>query len=125
MTLRGGNSGGNERHGCQTHSELPELGELGAWTGLHTRVVSGASISATSILGNLLLLVLIALAVGLFAHARYAEHAGAWRVQLAQVFDLVLSVEIGRRGTPTTADAAGPREPRLARDEDASVLLRR
>jgi predicted Na+-dependent transporter len=62
------------------------------WAG---QVVSGASISASSILGNLLLLVLAPLAIGLVARARYAEHAASWQVELAKVSNLALALIAG------------------------------
>jgi predicted Na+-dependent transporter len=61
------------------------------WAG---QVVSGASISASSILGNLLLLVLIPLAIGLLVRARYAAHAAKWQVELAKVSNLALALAL-------------------------------
>ncbi len=57
-------------------------------------MVSGASISAGSILGNLLLLVLIPLAIGLLVRARYAKHAANWQVELAKVSNLALAIAL-------------------------------
>jgi predicted Na+-dependent transporter len=61
------------------------------WAG---QVVSGASISASSILGNLLLLVLVPLALGLLARARYAAHAATWQLELAKVSNLALALAL-------------------------------
>jgi predicted Na+-dependent transporter len=67
--------------------QLANLVAVPLWAG---QVVSGASISASSILGNLLLLVLIPLAIGLLVRARYAAHAAKWQVELAKVSNLAL-----------------------------------
>jgi predicted Na+-dependent transporter len=67
--------------------QLANLVAVPLWAG---QVVSGASISASSILGNLLLLVLIPLAIGLLVRARYAAHATKWQVELAKVSNLAL-----------------------------------
>jgi predicted Na+-dependent transporter len=61
------------------------------WAG---QVVSGASISASSILGNLALLVLVPLAAGLVARARYTAHAVAWQAELAKVSNLALALAL-------------------------------
>ncbi|HEV7495930.1 bile acid:sodium symporter [Baekduia sp.] len=61
------------------------------WAG---QVVSGASISASSILGNLLLLVLVPLALGLLARARYTAHAATWQVELTKVSNLALALAL-------------------------------
>jgi hypothetical protein len=71
--------------------QLANLVAVPLWAG---QVVSGASISATSILGNLLLLVLIPLAVGLVVRARYAEHAATWQVELGKVSNLALAIAL-------------------------------
>jgi BASS family bile acid:Na+ symporter len=71
--------------------QLANLVAMPVWAG---QVVSGASISAGSILGNLLLLVLIPLALGLVVHARYAEHAATWQVELAKVSNLALAIAL-------------------------------
>jgi predicted Na+-dependent transporter len=71
--------------------QLVNLVAVPIWAG---QVVSGASISASSILGNLLLLVLIPLAIGLVVRARYAEHAMAWQVELTKVSNLALAIAL-------------------------------
>jgi predicted Na+-dependent transporter len=71
--------------------QLANLVAVPLWAGA---VVSGASISASSILGNLLLLVLAPLAIGLFIRARYAEHAATWQVQLVKIANLALAVAL-------------------------------
>jgi predicted Na+-dependent transporter len=71
--------------------QLANLVAMPLWAG---QVVSGASISASSILGNLLLLVLIPLAIGLLVRARYAEHAPTWQVGLAKVSNLALAIAL-------------------------------
>ena len=87
--------------------QLANLVAVPLWAG---QVVSGASISATSILGNLLLLVLIPLALGLVVRARYAEHAATWQVELGKVSNLALAIALiaGSRSTG----------PRLSRCSD-------
>jgi BASS family bile acid:Na+ symporter len=71
--------------------QLANLVAVPLWAG---QVVSGASISASSILGNLLLLVLIPLAIGLLVRARYAAHAAKWQVELAKVSNLALALAL-------------------------------
>jgi BASS family bile acid:Na+ symporter len=71
--------------------QLANLVAVPLWAG---QVVSGASISAGSILGNLLLLVLIPLALGLVARARYAAHAATWQAELARVSNLALAIAL-------------------------------
>jgi len=71
--------------------QLANLVAVPLWAG---QVVSGASISASSILGNLLLLVLIPLAIGLLVRARYAAHAAKWQVELARVSNLALALAL-------------------------------
>ncbi len=61
------------------------------WAG---RVVTGASISAWDIVKSLLLLVLLPLVVGLFARARYADHAKNWQPELVKVANLALVVAL-------------------------------
>ena len=56
--------------------------------------VTGATISATIIVKDLLLLVLIPLAIGLFGHVRYKEHAAAWRVGLEKISNIALYIAI-------------------------------
>jgi predicted Na+-dependent transporter len=57
-------------------------------------VVSGASISASSILGDLLLLVLAPLAIGLLIRARYADHAQNWPAELGKISNLALAIAL-------------------------------
>jgi predicted Na+-dependent transporter len=71
--------------------QIANLVAVPLWAG---QVVSGASISAGSILGNLLLLVLIPLAIGLLVRARYAGHAATWQVELAKVSNLALAIAL-------------------------------
>jgi BASS family bile acid:Na+ symporter len=71
--------------------QLANLVAVPLWAG---QVVSGASISATSILGNLLLLVLIPLALGLLARVRYVAHAATWQVELAKISNLALALAL-------------------------------
>ena len=61
------------------------------WAG---RVVTGASISAWDIAKSLLLLVLLPLVVGLFARARYADHAKNWQPELVKAANLALVVAL-------------------------------
>jgi BASS family bile acid:Na+ symporter len=61
------------------------------WAG---QIVTGASISAWDIVKSLLLLVLLPLVVGLFARARYADHAKAWQPELVKVANLALVVAL-------------------------------
>jgi predicted Na+-dependent transporter len=71
--------------------QLANLVAVPLWAG---QVVSGASISASSILGNLLLLVLIPLAIGLVVRSRYAERAASWQVELAKASNLALGIAL-------------------------------
>jgi predicted Na+-dependent transporter len=71
--------------------QLANLVAVPLWAG---HVVSGASISAGSILGNLLLLVVIPLAIGLAVRARYAEHAATWQGELARVSNIALAIAL-------------------------------
>jgi predicted Na+-dependent transporter len=71
--------------------QLANLVAVPLWAG---QVVSGASISASSILGNLALLVLIPLAAGLVVRARYAEHAATWQVELGKASNLALAIAL-------------------------------
>ena len=57
-------------------------------------VVTGASVSAETVILDLLVLVLIPLVVGLLIHARYTEHAAGWRTELEKVSNLALYVAI-------------------------------
>jgi predicted Na+-dependent transporter len=71
--------------------QLANLVAVPLWAGA---VVSGASISASSILGNLLLLVLAPLAVGLLIRARYADHAKNWPTELGKISNLALAIAL-------------------------------
>src|SRR3954447_7324703 len=71
--------------------QLANLVAVPLWAG---QVVSGASISASSILGNLLLLVFIPLALGLLVRARYAARPAPWQVDLAKVSNLALGLAL-------------------------------
>jgi predicted Na+-dependent transporter len=61
------------------------------WAG---EVVTGASLSSGKIIGNLLLLVLAPLAVGLAIRARYAKHAESWKDELVRVANLALVIAL-------------------------------
>ena len=71
--------------------QLVNLVAVPLWAGA---VVSGASISASSILGDLLLLVLAPLAIGLLIRARYAEQARDWPVELGKISNLALAIAL-------------------------------
>jgi BASS family bile acid:Na+ symporter len=69
--------------------QLVNLAAVPLWAG---RVVTGASISSGTILKNLLELVLVPLAIGLFVRARYADHAAEWKPGLDRVSNLAMGV---------------------------------
>ncbi len=71
--------------------QLVNLAAVPLWAG---QVVSGASISAVTILKNLLELVLIPLAVGLLVRWRYADHAKSWQPDLVKVANLALGLAL-------------------------------
>jgi predicted Na+-dependent transporter len=71
--------------------QLVNLVAVPLWAGA---VVSGASISASSILGDLLLLVLGPLAIGLLIRARYAEQAKDWPIELGKISNLALAIAL-------------------------------
>jgi predicted Na+-dependent transporter len=72
--------------------QLTNLVAVPLWAGA---VVSGASISASSILGDLLLLLVLApLAIGLLIRARYADHAKNWPTELAKISNLALAIAL-------------------------------
>jgi predicted Na+-dependent transporter len=71
--------------------QLANLVAVPLWAGA---VVSGASISASTILGNLLLLVLAPLAIGLIVRARYPRQAAEWQVGLAKISNLALVIAL-------------------------------
>ena len=56
--------------------------------------MSGASISAATILKNLLALVLLPLVVGLVVRSRYAENAARWRPELVKIANLALGLAL-------------------------------
>ena len=57
-------------------------------------VVTGASVSAAMIIKDLLLLVLVPLVLGLVGHARYTEHAEAWKAGLEKISNIALYIAI-------------------------------
>ena len=71
--------------------QLVNIVAMPLWAG---QIVTGASISAWDIVKSLLLLVLLPLVVGLFARARYADHAKAWQPELVKVANLALVVAL-------------------------------
>jgi BASS family bile acid:Na+ symporter len=71
--------------------QLVNIVAVPLWAG---QIVTGASISAWDIVKSLLLLVLVPLVVGLFARARYADHAKAWQPELVKVANLALVVAL-------------------------------
>src|SRR5947207_6827332 len=81
--------------------QLANLVAVPLWAG---QVVSGASISARSILGNLLLLVLIPLAIGLLVRARYVDQAATWQIPLGTGSNIALELALA-------AGLAATREP--------------
>jgi BASS family bile acid:Na+ symporter len=71
--------------------QLVNIVAVPLWAGA---VVSGASISAGDIVKSLLLLVLLPLVAGLFARARYPDHAKDWQPGLVKVANLALVVAL-------------------------------
>jgi len=71
--------------------QLVNIVSVPVWAG---QVVSGASLNAWDILKSLLELVLIPLVVGLFARARYREHADEWTGGLTKIANLALVVAL-------------------------------
>ena len=71
--------------------QLLNLIAVPLWAG---QVVSGASISAVTILKDLLLLVLIPLAIGLAVRWRYPDHAKGWQPELVKVANLALGLAL-------------------------------
>ena len=57
-------------------------------------VVTGATVSTTMIIKDLLLLVLVPLVLGLIGHVRYAEHAEAWKAGLEKTSNIALYIAI-------------------------------
>jgi BASS family bile acid:Na+ symporter len=58
-------------------------------------IISGATVNVWSIVGDLLLLVLLPLVVGLVLHARYTEHAPSWKAGLEKTSNISLVVALG------------------------------
>jgi len=71
--------------------QLLNLVAVPLWAG---QVVSGASISAVTILKDLLLLVLIPLAIGLAVRWRYPDHAKGWQPELVKIANLALGLAL-------------------------------
>ena len=57
-------------------------------------VVTGASVSASMIIKDLLILVLVPLVLGLAGHARYTEHAETWKSGLEKISNIALYLAI-------------------------------
>jgi len=57
-------------------------------------VVTGASVSASMIIKDQLILVLVPLVLGLAGHARYTEHAEAWKSGLEKISNIALYLAI-------------------------------
>lgn len=71
--------------------QLVNLVAVPLWAG---QVVSGASISAGTILKDLFGLVLIPLVIGLVVRARYADDAAEWQPQLVRAANLALVIAL-------------------------------
>ena len=71
--------------------QLVNIVAVPLWAG---QVVTGASISAWSVVRSLLLLVLLPLAAGLVIRARYADHAKNWQPELVKAANLALVVAL-------------------------------
>ncbi len=71
--------------------QILNLAAVPLWAG---QVVSGASISAVTVLKDLLLLVLLPLAIGLLVRARYADHAREWQPELVKIANLALGIAV-------------------------------
>jgi BASS family bile acid:Na+ symporter len=56
--------------------------------------VTGASVSVSMIIKDLLILVLVPLILGLVGHARYTEHAAAWKSGLEKISNIALYIAI-------------------------------
>jgi bile acid:Na+ symporter, BASS family len=102
-TLGAGSAGGIKAAQLTKNADLPlavslvvvlqlvNIVAVPVWAG---QVVSGASLSAWDIVKSLLLLVLIPLAAGLFAKARYADHAGEWSAGLVKIANPALLIAL-------------------------------
>lgn len=71
--------------------QLVNLAAVPLWAG---QVVNGASISAATILANLVALVLLPLVVGLVVRSRYAENAARWQPELVKIANLALGLAL-------------------------------
>jgi predicted Na+-dependent transporter len=71
--------------------QLVNLAAVPLWA---SHVVSGASISAVTILKGLLLLVLLPLVIGLLVRARYTEHAESLQPELVKIANLALGLAL-------------------------------
>lgn len=71
--------------------QVVNLVAVPVWAGA---VVSGASISASTILGDLLLLVLAPLAIGLVVRARYTDQSKHWPTELGKISNLALVIAL-------------------------------
>lgn len=71
--------------------QLVNLVAVPLWAG---EVVSGATISAATIMKDLLGLVLIPLVIGLVVRARYEQHAVDWQPRLVRVANLALGIAL-------------------------------
>ena len=71
--------------------QLVNIVAVPIWAG---QVVSGASLSTWDIVKSLLLLVLIPLVVGLFAKARYTDHAAEWSAGLVKIANPALVIAL-------------------------------
>jgi bile acid:Na+ symporter, BASS family len=71
--------------------QLANIAVVPLWAGA---VVGGASLSGGEIVKNLLLLVMLPLALGLFARGRYANHAREWQGSLVKVGNAALLIAL-------------------------------
>jgi len=71
--------------------QLVNIVAVPLWAG---QVVTGAAISAWSIIESLLMVVLLPLVVGLMIRARYADHAKDWQPELVKAANLALVVAL-------------------------------
>lgn len=59
-----------------------------------SQIITGATVNTWSIVGDMLLLVLAPLAIGLVLHARYKEHAPNWQAGLKKTSNIALVATI-------------------------------
>jgi predicted Na+-dependent transporter len=71
--------------------QLVDIVAVPLWAG---QVVSGASIQGNEIVKNLLILVLIPLAIGLFIRARFVADPVGWQRQLVRIANVALGVAL-------------------------------